>query len=175
MHERQSDESILLGDFNLHHPLWGGSDVRPTDSESEDLAAIMEDLDLSSTLRPGTITYEERASRSPIDICLVTVGLVDRIIRSQVDRDLDHNSDHLSISTVVDMRVQQLDATPKRGWRRLNEQVYQKALKQALPPLRRPANKTALGVYIREIIEAIQKAIEKAVSQTRPLHRSKVG
>ena len=122
--------------------------MRHIDPESADLLAIMEDFNLGSTLPPGTITYEERTSRTTIDLCLVTVGLVDRVVRSQVDRDLDHDSDHLPISTVIDMRIQQLDATPKRDWKRLDEAVYNKALKQALPLLRRPANKTALDTYV---------------------------
>ncbi|KAI1531407.1 pol-like protein [Pyrenophora tritici-repentis] len=135
----------------------------------------MEDFNLGSTLPPGTITYEERASRTTIDLCLVTVGLVDRVVRSQVDRDLDHDSDHLPISTVMDMRIQQLDATPKRDWKRLDEAVYNKALKQALPTLRRPANKTALDTYVQEIVGAIQGAIDKAIQYSRPSDRIREG
>jgi exonuclease III len=105
LHNNQSHEQILLGDFNLHHPMWGGANVRHTDPESADLLAIMDDFNLDSTLPPGAITYEERTSRTTTDLCLVTAGLVDRVIRSQVDRDLDHDSDHLPISTVIDMRV----------------------------------------------------------------------
>ena len=80
LHDNQSSEQILLGDFNLHHPMWGGTDVRHIDPESADLLAIMEDFNLGSTLPPGTITYEERTLRTTIDLCLVTVGLVDRVV-----------------------------------------------------------------------------------------------
>jgi endonuclease/exonuclease/phosphatase family metal-dependent hydrolase len=106
MQNNQSEEQILLGDFNLHHPMWGGADVRHIDPDSADLLAIMEDFNLTNTLPPGTITYEKRTARTTIDLCLATLGLVDRIIKSQVDRDLDHDSDHLPISTVIDIRTQ---------------------------------------------------------------------
>ena len=109
-----------------------------THLESENLIAIIEDFDLSNKLLPGTITYEEGTWRSTIDLCLVTVGLVDRVIRSEVDRDLDHDSDHLPISTVLDITIQQLERTTKRKWKQLDEVVYRKALKQALPPPRIP-------------------------------------
>ncbi|KAB2110395.1 hypothetical protein AG0111_0g1384 [Alternaria gaisen] len=175
LHNNQANEQILLSDFNLHHSMWGGANVRHTDPESADLLAIMEDFNLNSTLLPGAITYEERTSRTTIDLCLVTVGLVDRVIRSQVDRDLDHDSDHLPISTVIDIRVQQLEQPPKRDWRRLDEGTYHKALKQALPPLRRPANKTALDAYVQEVIKAIQKAIDQATPYTRPSNRMREG
>lgn len=138
LNEHQSNEQILLGDFNLHQPPWGGPNVGHTHLESENLIAIIEDFDLSNTLLPGTITYEEGTWRSTIDLCLVTVGLVDRVIRSEVDRDLDHDSDHLPISTVLDITIQQLERTTKRKWKQLDEVVYRKALKQALPPPRIP-------------------------------------
>jgi hypothetical protein len=85
--------------------------TRHTDLESKDLIAIIEDYELSNTLLPGTITYEERTSRSTIDLCIVTVGLVNRVIRSYVDWDLDYDSDHLLISTKLDITAQQLDTT----------------------------------------------------------------
>jgi Endonuclease-reverse transcriptase len=91
-----------------------------THLESENLIAIIEDFDLSNTLLPGTITYEEGTWQSTIDLCLVTVGLVDRVIRSEVDRDLDHDSDHLPISTVLDITIQQLERTTKRKWKQLD-------------------------------------------------------
>lgn len=129
LHNDSSNEQILLGDFNLHHPTWGGANVRHTDPESADLLAIMEDFILNNTLPPGTITHEEGTARTTIDLCLATLGLVDRIIRSQVDRDLDHDSDHLPISTVIDIRIQQFDVTPRREWKRLEEKTYHKTLK----------------------------------------------
>jgi exonuclease III len=67
LHNNQANEQILLGDFNLHHPMWGGANVRYTDPESADLLAIMEDFNLDSTLPPGTITYEKRTSRTALD------------------------------------------------------------------------------------------------------------
>jgi exonuclease III len=167
LEEHSSDEQILLGDFNLHHPLWGGQAVRYADPQAEDLIAIIEDFDLSSTLAPGTITYEEAARQTTIDLCLVTVGLVDRVIRSQVDRELDHDSDHLPISTVLDMTVQHLQNTAKRNWKRMNEATYLKILKQTLPPLRRPMTKTALDNYVREVVIAVSAGLDKAVPQIR--------
>ena len=111
----QMNEQVLLGDFNLHHPMWGGPRIRYTDPESEDLIAIMEDYELSNTLLPGTITYKERTAQSTIDLCIVTVGLVDRVIQSQVDQDLDHDSDHLPISTVLDITAQKLEPTTRKN------------------------------------------------------------
>ncbi|KID87352.1 pol-like protein, partial [Metarhizium majus ARSEF 297] len=88
--------------------MWGGLNVPKTEAEAEDLVAIMEDYNLTSTLIPGTITYEEGERQATIDLCLVTVGLSDRVIRSEVDRDFDHDSDHLPVVTSFDLSVKQL-------------------------------------------------------------------
>lgn len=42
------EEQIILGDFNLHHELWGGLTVRERDPESDDLIDLVEDFQLGS-------------------------------------------------------------------------------------------------------------------------------
>ena len=127
----------------------------------------MEDFELNNTLPPGTITFEEAAWQSTIDMCMVTMGLVDRVIRSEIEREPDHDSDHLPISTELDLTVQRLENTSRKNYKRLNEKAYTKALKQALPPLRRPATKAALDAYVQEIVAAVKEVIDKAVPQAR--------
>jgi ribonuclease HI/exonuclease III len=171
----QAAEQILLGDFNLHHPLWGGLGRRETDPEAEDLIDIIGDFALHNTLPPGTITFEEGRVQSAIDLCYVTTGLIDRIIKSEVNRNLDHDSDHLPISTALDLTVQRLEEKPRKAWKRLDEKAYMKALKRSLPPLRRPLTKTALDTYTSEVAAAIQDAISKAVPETFPSCYSREG
>jgi exonuclease III len=148
-------EQVLLGDFNLHHPLWGGLNREVTDLESEDLIDIIGDFALHNTLPPGTVTYEEGWAQTTIDLCLVTTGLIDRVTRSEVDRNLDHDSDHLPISTTLDLAVQRLEKKPRKDWKRLDEKQYTKTLRHSLPPLRRPLTKTALDAYTSEVTFAI--------------------
>jgi exonuclease III len=62
LEHHQTNEQVLLGDFNLHHPLWGGLNREATDPESDDLIDIIGDFALHNTLPPGTTTYEERPS-----------------------------------------------------------------------------------------------------------------
>jgi hypothetical protein len=166
---------VLFGDFNLHHPLWGGLNREVTDLESEDLIDIIGDFALYNTLSPGTTTYEEGRSQSTIDLCLATTGLIDRVIRSEVDRSLDHDSDHLPISTTLDLTLQRLEKKPRKDWKRLNEQTYLRALKHSLPSLRRPLTKAALDTYTGEVTAAIQNAIHKAVPEAQPSSYTREG
>ena len=94
----QEEEQIILGDFNLHHELWGGLTVRERDPESDDLIGLVEDFQLGSLLPTGTITYDDKNAQSCIDLCYGTQDLVDRVITCNVDPSMDHNSDHLPIT-----------------------------------------------------------------------------
>ncbi|KAF1934130.1 uncharacterized protein M421DRAFT_97108 [Didymella exigua CBS 183.55] len=64
------------------------------------------------------------------------------------------------------MSVQQLETVLRRNWRRLDKKAYQSALKRALPPLRRPTNKTTLDRYVEELLAAIKQAVEEAAAQS---------
>lgn len=62
-------EQMVVGDFNLHHSMWGKSDVPHTDPESEELIDLMNSFNLMSRLALGTVTYEEGAARTTMDLC----------------------------------------------------------------------------------------------------------
>ncbi|KAM0815410.1 putative Reverse transcriptase [Seiridium cardinale] len=47
-------EQIVVGDFNLHHELWGGIDIQAPDREATELLDLMDDMNLISQLQPGT-------------------------------------------------------------------------------------------------------------------------
>lgn len=50
------------------------------DPNATELIAIIEDYCLTSNLAPGTIIYEECNGRITIDLCLMTPGLINRLI-----------------------------------------------------------------------------------------------
>jgi ribonuclease HI len=105
----------------------------------------------------------------------VTTGLIDKATKSEVDRNLDHDSDHLPICTTLDFAVQRLEKRPRKDWKRLDVKLYTKTLRQSLPPLRRPLTKTALDAYTGEVTSAIQDAIYKAVPDTLPSSHARAG
>ena len=149
LRQYHTDDQVLLGDFNLHHPLWGGLNREATDPESEDLIDIIGDFALHNTLPPGTVTYEEGRAQTTIDLCLVTTRLIDRVTKSEVDRNLDHDSDHLPISTTLDLAVQRLEKRPRKDWKRLDEKLYTKTLRHSLPAY--PTVRTI--VRLRQILD----------------------
>jgi ribonuclease HI len=169
------EEQIALGDFNLHHRFWGGSRVQREEQEAKDLLEIMENLDMTSMLEPGTITYEEGDGRSTIDLCWTTLGMVDRVIKSTVDRDMDHDSDHLPISILLDVRVNLMETKLKRRWKNLDTEKFCEVLRHSLPPRRRPRTKAALDKYTRELVDAITRAADEVLPPKRHSPKAREG
>lgn len=168
-------EQMVIGDFNLHHSMWGGDGVMHVDPESAELIDIMTSFDLTSTISPGTVTYEEGDVCTTIDLCWLSVGLLDRLIASQVDQDLDRDSDHLPIRTILDLRTKRRNAKPVRPWKRLNADNLRKALKEQLPPQRRPRTVASLERYAQEVVNAIVKAGDQVLPLSQPSPRAREG
>ncbi|KIV98726.1 uncharacterized protein PV09_09508 [Verruconis gallopava] len=127
-------EQIALSDFNLHHQLWGGPEVIREEPESEELIKIMDDLNMINVLKPGTITFNNGLSQTTIDLCWMTLGLVDRIVHCGVDKDINHDFDHLPIGITLETRIRTIEPKPKRPWKHLDEEKFCEALKEVLTP-----------------------------------------
>ncbi len=92
-------QHVVVGDFNLHHPLWGGPQVRQAHAGAEPLLRSIELGELELLLQPGTITREKhRNEPSTLDLSLCTPGLVARVARCKVT-DAYKGSDHKPIET----------------------------------------------------------------------------
>ena len=136
---------------------------------------IIQDHRLASTLAPGTVTYEDSNSTSCIDLCFVTENLVDRTIKSRVDEEIDHHSDHLPITTILDLRGAPAQPNPTRNWKATDKKKLQSTLDQHPPEIRRPRTKAGLDQYVKDIVSAIITAIEESTPMRCLSPKSKAG
>jgi hypothetical protein len=81
-----SVDHIVLGDFNLIHPTWGGLYVRP-DSESEHLISLHNTHFLQLLLPPGTITREKSGHNTTIDLILASPPMKNALESFRVRKD----------------------------------------------------------------------------------------
>ncbi len=94
-----SVDHIVLGDFNLHHPTWGGLHVRP-DSESRHLISMYNAHSLRLFLPPGTITREENHHKTTIKLIFASPPMKNELESCRVRKDLHQGSDHYPIQSV---------------------------------------------------------------------------
>ena len=65
---RAKEEYILLGDFNLYHPFWGGIVVMSADDVADDLIRAIEAASLSLATEAGMETWVKGTLRSTPDL-----------------------------------------------------------------------------------------------------------
>ena len=137
---------ILLGDFNLHHPLWNHSS-RPTQhAESEQLLNIIEEANLSLTLPKGTITWEARQSSSTIGLVFMSEELTDRLEHCMSRPELNQSSYHILISTRIALNSEVQTIRQRRAWKLTNTRKLREAEKRAPPP-KTPRSPAEIDAY----------------------------
>lgn len=166
LHSQLPSPYLLLGDFNGHHPLWGG---RHTDRRGK----ITEDFinahslcllnDGSHTyLHPGYGTY------SAIDI-----SLSDPILFLDYDWSVleeTHGSDHFPLLLKYSGQPSQ-EYTPRWKLNRADWDMYVELCTEVIVPSRYENVEDALEVFSRDIIEIANKIIPK--SKANPFHSPK--
>jgi hypothetical protein len=94
----QSADHLLLGDFNIHHPNWGGPNAR-AEYASPLLLSSQEIYILTLLLPPKTITCQKHGGKSTIDLVFSSPFLSSSVTACGSREDLDQGSDHLPIET----------------------------------------------------------------------------
>jgi ribonuclease HI len=173
---KASEEHIVLGDFNLHHPYWGGINCRTTHKEADELLSLAEANQLQLLLPPGTHTRQEQGQNTTIDLVFATPLIADSMLTCGLaDQGLDHDSDHLPISTIIGMTTFTQHTPGRRAWNRLNEKLLLETLTKAIPALRPIHSAQELDKLTKEVVLAITEAIEQAVPMLKNCSRSIAG
>ncbi len=92
-------DHILLGDFNLHQPLWGGARAT-ADPMAENFISFVHSHFLQLLLPHGSITRSENGRETNIDLAFASPPLKNSHELCMVRKDLHQGSDHLPILSV---------------------------------------------------------------------------
>lgn len=78
---------MIIGDFDLHHPSWGGDQAK-IDIKSNKLLDITESLSIDQLLPIGTPTFTENCLTT-IDLVFATSGIYESLNKYRVAKHLD--------------------------------------------------------------------------------------
>ena len=84
-------QHVVVGDFNLHHPLWSQTtQSQQEDEDAEDLISIMGDRDMQLLTQRGAITYEGLVYgnhvETTLDLTWASRSLAERCTRCTTQR-----------------------------------------------------------------------------------------
>jgi ribonuclease HI len=167
------DGLLVLGDFNLHHPLWSRTHRRANrgTQAAQPLLTIVEDFQLGLLTPPGTTTHRWKSGESTIDLAFASGDVASRMIHCKVDTGLDYNSDHLPIAVVIDWNWQTATPPRKRLWAKTNQPLLHQTVSNQLPQgpsATELQDKESIDEYVRSIINALNAGIEASTPWSHP-------
>jgi hypothetical protein len=160
-------QHLIVGDFNLHHPLWGGPSITHIHAAAETLIDGIIENQLHMLLAPGTITREKNNEKSTLDLTLATEMLASRVVACRII-DTISGSDHLPIETTIQLKENiQTDRQTKRCFKRTNLGRVQTATELLQYP---SSNLGPQGIddYTDYLVQFIQDLIADTVPTIRP-------
>ncbi|GFF96865.1 pol-like protein [Aspergillus lentulus] len=169
MEQWRQAEQVVVGDFNLHHPYWGGLMTQRADPEAEETLQLIENFDLGLLYEAGTVT---RGSESTIDLSLATPRLQDSLVRCLPREDLDHDSDHIPLETIFAKPTLERTLPEKWKWELTDKERLHHVLAQNLPDLRTLTTKQDIDNATKAIVNAILVAVKESTPKARVSPRS---
>ena len=161
---RSQTPSILCGDFNAHHHLWG-----PTrDGRGDRLLDLIETTASHTILNTGVATHR---SGTGIDITIAHNSLAGRC-----DWSLHPHlaSDHYAVQTTIHNIPSPPPMKPTARWclRRADWDMYKVAMSQYMEATPPPDDDAPLEVKVQYATDVINDAAKKSIPRTAPGPRS---
>ena len=173
---RRKMSYLILGDFNLHHPVWGGDKVT-VDKEAEDVLELMDMANLDLWLEPGTITWpgERNQAGTTIDLVLASSSLRGRMINCSVDEEVHADSDHLPVRTELDLKTSEVEVIKRRCWKKMDEKKFLEFVSANLLSKRGTWNldidtvtPADIDTATEYLVEVVQQGVQESTPWARP-------
>jgi exonuclease III len=172
---RHPDKVIIVGDFNIWDPLWGGPGTENTKlhkDSAEYLKAILEAHALDICTPEGTVTRPLVKGNynigTTIDLCFASEGIMDSLLQCKAETKLDHDSDHLPMLLELGYAKGAPKTNTRWMWKDLDEEKFEKAFQSGgLNALPNEATPQDIDKAIKQLVQNLQDAIKQAVLKAR--------
>jgi hypothetical protein len=157
---------IIMKNLNIHHSSWDDSTTR-SNSRSFEMLLLMNEFRLQSNLSRRTSTYVHfQRSESIIDMCLTIKNLNDRILICKTRSDLNHDSNHFFIETILNISINETSFFERFNWDRLNMKKFKSIFNYLLSDQStQHFDAIQIDVYIKFVCAAITKIINAFISK----------
>ena len=151
----QPGEHLVLGDFNLHHPLWSGVQDPIQHDTADSLLTKAQLANLQLLTPKGTITWGARGSRSTIDLAFGSEWAINRLLHCELRLDLDHRSDHFPIETTLAIEPVLAPIRQRRSWKSLDKSMVAAGAQGLRQPPTGILSVNSIEVYISYLMSFI--------------------
>ncbi len=173
--DRRPTNVILSGDFNRHHPMWGGNHIQPRFIEdASDLITFFQTNSLQSCLPRGTATFwplNDPGKFSTID--QTVTDRPDLLVKCHLYHE-NYGSDHRA--TYIEWKLQTQVRTPTKPrkaydraeWNKIGEVVVQQ-----MSSWKDVKTRPALDAVVQKLTQVTIQAVDQFTPNTRPTPYSK--
>ncbi|KAJ5809036.1 reverse transcriptase [Penicillium pulvis] len=166
--KRKEAEHIVVGDFNAHHPVWGGPGA-PAEAESEDFLLLADQHKLDLLTEAARPTWERGGAESVIDLTWISEELTGRLVNHGRADDIEHQSDHYPVRTTLDVQTPLFKAPERRNWSAMDDKILTEFIeKHVISRDLTSASQQRVELETQTFIRTIQVAIDASTPWAKP-------
>lgn len=167
----QMHEQVTVGDFNLQHQDWTGQEERASHAnQTTCLKETFQQKGLEQCVPVGTVTRPpDRIDGvgTTIDLVWATEGVRHMLHHCGIQHNMDCDSDHLPIETIINATTPQRPDETRRNYAAMDVQKLRSSIEQNLPRHSSMRTQAQLDTQTERIATAIAQAIDLATPQVR--------
>jgi exonuclease III len=174
----RSHHNIVVGDFNIHHELWGGEGVISNSTkQAEFLIEMMERHGLELCIERGLKTRPGRNEEpgSTIDLALATEDIMETLVKAGIEGRLNKCSDHLPIGLELGIQLQREAQFTRWRYDQTDREIFSNTLRDLLPQPQFGTRTERIDQVAERIAEALSIAREASTPKARISPKSKPG
>lgn len=159
--EIEGESTLIIGDFNSHHPLWGGAGVA-REPKAEHLITEMDRRGLESLNERGVITWQRGESATTIDLAFASYDVATSILLYKPRPEWTPMEDHFPIEiqiagNVLHKKSSNRFAIKKASWDKIVSEVAESEWMDNDP-----------HIAIGNLLETIHTALSNHCPRIRP-------
>ena len=79
---KTKEKHILLGDFNLHHPFWGGVTIISADDIANNFICATKAIGLNLVIKVGIKTWAKGTSTSTLNLVFTSFWITNKLLQN---------------------------------------------------------------------------------------------
>ena len=164
---------VVLGDFNLHSPLWDlPGRLGPADDEADDLVLALTRLGASLQSQPGVTTFHNAQHHTTVvDLTFSSPAAREcyTACTTSHDPDFDHGSDHYPLLHQLSLQTPPATTVQRRLWAKADWPKLAAYISENLSSWTAPSsNRLSINTAIANLTNSIKEGIEAWVPLASP-------
>jgi hypothetical protein len=165
------EEHVFLKDFNLHHSLWSDS-IRSTQHTAIDqLIDLLVNKHMNFCLSQKIVTWKTKNSRNIINLIFMIERLQASITHCECRRDLNQSSNHISIFTILTLKIEQTSVKERKAWKKIDNERLTFCLRLFVVSASFN-NVNDIETFVKKIQLSVQSIIQEAILMIRKSERA---